>query len=808
MFGIMVAGGLGPNIAPLFGAIALGLLGVVLLVVLLHREARARLRVQNLETRLAASQEERNHQAAGCRDLEDLMQRSSSLVCFASTDGAVLRVNPAFEAFLGCKRDHPTRRFTDFVHSADIRSTQAAFGVVENGGSVEDLTIRCLHRDGRYRWLSWRAIRTRSGRLAATARDITSSRSEKDLLRSAVEALPNAILVVGPTGHIRSANHHAEQLFGYTQGELVGRVAERLVPHALEHRRSDEVAPAGGNDAPSDPAAPAGRNRDLWGIRQDGTRVAIEIGLGPVQCEDGPHVVITVTDVSERRRYEAERQSHSAQLEEISSRLSLALDAAEMGLFSQDLATGEAQFDARARQVLGSLGSEDLDRVVARIHPEDRQLFVDRVRSVASGAVDYAEWGYRLESGRGAYRWVHSRATGLRDASGRVVRLSGVVWDSTDVLEAVAQRERLLQIVEASPDFIGIASIDGRMVYQNRSFVAFSGTGDRRVPQRLHDFYPAEMAERLETEVLPEVLGTGSWQGESVVQSHDGEELPVSQLILLHRDEAGRPSHFSTVMRDLRDLKRREGELEDSNRELERFAYVAAHDLQEPLRMISSFTQLLSNSLGTRISGEEATHLRFVADGAERMRTMVNGLLDYARVNQKDSSFVPVPLASVVEGVRKDLRVRLEETKASLIVADLPVVLGNETLLSQLVQNLVTNALKFTGDSAPEVHIDARMTDRGMVQVGVHDNGIGIDPRHNRKVFDIFRRLHPHGTFEGTGVGLAVAKSIVQRHGGRIWVESRRGTGASFYFTLSKPSCPPPTRSVSAGAAPAVESEL
>lgn len=225
-------------------------------------------------------------------------------------------------------------------------------------------------------------------------------------------------------------------------------------------------------------------------------------------------------------------------------------------------------------------------------------------------------------------------------------------------------------------------------------------------------------------------------------------------------------------------------ELQRSNTELEHFAYVASHDLQEPLRTVQSYMQLLKRRYGDKFDDDGREFIGFAIEGATRMRSLIEDLLDYARVASRAKPFEATPLAGVVEQVLQGLSVRLRERRASVEVGTLPTVLGDPRQLAQLLQNLIANAVKFQKqDVDPVVRITAEPSDEGVL-VRVQDNGIGLAPEYGEKIFVIFQRLHSRDQYEGTGVGLAVCKKIVERHGGRIWVESEPGAGATFCFTL------------------------
>jgi signal transduction histidine kinase len=234
-------------------------------------------------------------------------------------------------------------------------------------------------------------------------------------------------------------------------------------------------------------------------------------------------------------------------------------------------------------------------------------------------------------------------------------------------------------------------------------------------------------------------------------------------------------------------LRDRTAELERSNSDLERFAQIASHDLQEPLRTISSFVQLIAKRYGDKLDDNGARYIHYAVDGAERMRGLINALLAYSRVDRLDAPInAEVSLAEVVARVRADLRTAIAESHAELTCDELPVVQGNEIQLTQVLLNVISNAVKYRGSEAPRIHIAATREEPGW-KISVRDNGIGIDPRYFERIFIVFQRLHTREAYEGTGVGLAICKRIVERHGGRIWVESEPGTGSTFHFTL-KPS--------------------
>jgi signal transduction histidine kinase len=226
-------------------------------------------------------------------------------------------------------------------------------------------------------------------------------------------------------------------------------------------------------------------------------------------------------------------------------------------------------------------------------------------------------------------------------------------------------------------------------------------------------------------------------------------------------------------------------ELARSNKELEQFAYVASHDLQEPLRMVSSYTQLLEQRYRGRLDSDAHEFIAYAVDGARRMQRLINDLLEFSRVSTRGKPVEQVDANDVLGTVRANLTAAIEDAGALVTNEELPRVMIDPTQLGQLLQNLIGNAIKFRGAGPPRVHIAARERDGEWV-FAVKDNGIGIEPEYFDRIFVIFQRLHVTADYPGTGIGLAVCKRIVERHGGRIWVESESGAGATFSFTVPK----------------------
>jgi signal transduction histidine kinase len=232
------------------------------------------------------------------------------------------------------------------------------------------------------------------------------------------------------------------------------------------------------------------------------------------------------------------------------------------------------------------------------------------------------------------------------------------------------------------------------------------------------------------------------------------------------------------------ELAERANDLERSNMELQQFAYVASHDLQEPLRTIASFTQLLAKRYSDKLDDKAREFIAFAVDGSKRMQTLINDLLSFSRVGTQGKPLVPVKADAVVDAVLKSLKRGIEESGAVITRDPLPVVLADELQLSQLMQNLIGNAIKFRREAAPKVHIGAERTATGW-NISVRDNGIGVAPEHSERIFVIFQRLHTKTQYPGTGIGLAICKKIAERHGGRIWLEPTPGGGSTFTFSIA-----------------------
>jgi light-regulated signal transduction histidine kinase (bacteriophytochrome) len=251
----------------------------------------------------------------------------------------------------------------------------------------------------------------------------------------------------------------------------------------------------------------------------------------------------------------------------------------------------------------------------------------------------------------------------------------------------------------------------------------------------------------------------------------------------LEREHRARREAEAIAEKTVRELYDTVRNLERSNAELEQFAYVASHDLQEPLRMVASYTELLARRYGARLDPDGERFIAYAVDGARRMQQLVNDLLVYSRIEKAGHAFEPCPCDDVLEHVLANLRLALAESRAEVTHAPLPTVMGDRAQLGQLFQNIVGNALKFHSEAPPCVDVAATRNGPDW-RFSVRDNGIGFEPEYAERIFRMFQRLHERGRYPGTGMGLAIAKRIVERHGGRIWADSTPGIGSTFFFTL------------------------
>jgi PAS domain S-box-containing protein len=374
--------------------------------------------------------------------------------------------------------------------------------------------------------------------------------------------------------------------------------------------------------------------------------------------------------------------------------------------------------------------------------------------------------------------------------------------------ELHATMERLALVLDAAAE--GICGVDAnyRVVFANRAAVSMLGWQSKEAPEfehtlsalghRLTDGRPcregscaihATLADG-ETRRVEDEFFTGGGDRtvavEYVVSPHlvDGK---VAGAVVVFRDIADRKVARQALEDRQRQLEALTLELERSNRELEHFAYVASHDLREPLRMVSSYLSLLNKRLKDRLTGDEQEFIGFAVDGAKRMDRMINDLLDYSRLGRSGSPAEPVNLDEIVALGLRNLQQAIDDAGARVAVASpLPTVTGHATQLERLFQNLIANAVKFRApDRVPEIRVACRESAQDW-EIFISDNGIGIDPKHHDRLFSIFQRLVTHDSYEGSGIGLAACRKIAENHGGRIWVESQAGVGCTFYLALPK----------------------
>jgi PAS domain S-box-containing protein len=348
----------------------------------------------------------------------------------------------------------------------------------------------------------------------------------------------------------------------------------------------------------------------------------------------------------------------------------------------------------------------------------------------------------------------------------------------------------LAQVFESNLEAVIIADVKGRMLHVNKSVAKITGyASDALIGTPMQNLL-AELEPTLYQDLWNTVIGGGQWQGEIWLKNKQGDDYLAWMNMNAVKDAAGKVTQVIAEFSDITAFKQtqealaqRTEELANSNRELEQFAYVASHDLQEPLRMVASYTQLLARRYKDKLDQDANEFIGYAVDGATRMQALIIDLLTMSRIGTHGKQMETCETSVALERAVSNLRLAIEESGAVVTRDPMPRLDADVSQLTQLFQNLIGNGIKFRGDTSPIIHVGAEKKE-GEWLFSVRDNGIGIAPDFFERIFIIFQRLHGKHEYPGTGIGLSVCKKIVERHGGRIWIESEVGKGAVFYFTL------------------------
>jgi PAS domain S-box-containing protein len=418
------------------------------------------------------------------------------------------------------------------------------------------------------------------------------------------------------------------------------------------------------------------------------------------------------------------------------------------------------------------------------LHPDDFGKFNDNwTESLRTG--DTFETEYRFKrAADGVYRWHLARAVPVYEGDGKILKWVGTCTDIEEKKKEAEAFAARAAIVEAADDAIIGEDLEGVIVTWNGGARRLYGySAKEAIGRSAAMLIPPEMPNEL-WHILKTIRGGETMEHHETVRVRkDGKRLDVSFTLSPIKDGQGKITGIAGIARDITEAKQSEAELLRSNTELEQFAYVASHDLQEPLRAMAGTVQVLQRRYQGQLDARADEIINHAVAAVTRMQTLVSDLLAFSRLNRHGDAFAPIDFAGVLRDVMANLEVAIAESGATITHDDLPEVIADATQLRQLMQNVLSNSIKFRGDQPLKIHVSAQREENTW-KFSVRDNGPGIEPQYFERIFIIFQRLVTRDEYPGTGIGLAVCKKIVERHGGRIWLDSDIGSGTTFHFTI------------------------
>lgn len=615
-----------------------------------------------------------------------------------------------------------------------------------------------------------------------------------------IETSPVGIWIYNESGQTISANGAAIELSGADAEKLLN-LNFREIPSWKEAGLYDAAIEAMESEKPV--------RKEIHFINTFNKELWFEALLAPVQFKGKKHLILMTYDIQDRMKAEESMRKSEKQL-------SLAMQIARLGYWEFDVAEGlftfNDQFYTMLKTTAGEAGGYRLtpERYTGLfVHPDDQAIVGNEVeKAITTTDPDFSrQIEHRVIFGNGETGYVSVNFYIIKDDKGNTIKTYGVSQDITERKKAEEEirlsKERYELVARATNDAIYEWDMINNVNYWGEGYETLFG--HKRPGDKMHtdtwieNLHPDEKEQLFAAIYNAFAKKLPSLTRELRFKCADGSYKTVFDKLMILYDNNGNPVKTVGAMQDITErkknelaieelntqLKKRAAELAASNAELERFAYVASHDLQEPLRMVSSFLQLLQRKYDAQLDETATQYIGYAVDGADRMKKLILDLLEYSRIGTNKDTLTDTNISEVVNQVLGTFAGKIEESGTHIKMQMMPVIKVNRTQMVQLFQNLIGNALKYNTSAIPEVEIGCEEKEN-VWQFFVKDNGIGIDQKFFDKVFIIFQRLHNKNQFSGTGIGLAICKKIIERHGGTIWIESSVGAGSTFFFTIKK----------------------
>ncbi len=603
-----------------------------------------------------------------------------------------------------------------------------------------------------------------------------------------------SILILNPAGGIIKANMAATRLFGYSFDELYKLTLNDFIYPNSGMKGSilnvlKETGFSKGN---------------MTGVKKNGDHFLMEFSAALLHDLNGDDFCYTmITGRSEREKNEVEIKQSNEDFELIGN-------ASIEAMWEFNIEKNSLWANLSYQQFYGLTKADpvpDIEEWQQRLHPSERDKVTKSFFDAQNSSADSWLQEYRFNAEERGWINIDSKIYLERNQHGKVKRMIGSMIDVTQrnleeehlkLLESVITNTKDAVLITAADSF----AIPGpKIIFVNKAFTEMTGYTSDEVIGQTPRMLQGPKTDRAELDRLSASLSR--WESCEITvinYKKNGVEFWSNFTISPVVDKKGQCTHLISIQRDVTEakllemrlielnenLQKQAKELAGSNLELEHFAYVASHDLQEPLRMVTGFLSIIEKKYADVIDDRGKKYVFFAIDGAKRMQQIILDLLAFSRIGRKDEKRIETDLNDVIKEVKLLLQQNIHEKKAVILVSPLPVINFSKSPIRQVFQNLISNALKYSREGVPvKIEIAAKEFP-GYWQFAISDNGIGISSQYFDKIFIIFQRLHTRDAFPGTGIGLAITKKVIEKQGGQIWVESTVGQGSTFYFTLLK----------------------